>query len=65
VELLDHFISGAIEIAKLQGDFFHHDEKNHRLVGTNTNTIFQIGEMVQVKVASVNIQRRRINFVLD
>jgi ribonuclease R len=65
VELLDHFISGAIEIAKLKGDFYHHDEKNHRLVGTNTNTIFQIGEMVRVKVASVNIQRRRINFVLD
>ena len=65
VELLDHFISGAIEIAKLKGDFYHHDEKNHRLVGTNTNTIFQIGEMVRVKLASVDIKRRRINFVLD
>ena len=65
VELLDHFISGAIEIAKLKGDFYHHDEKNHRLVGTNSNTIFQIGEMVRVKLASVDIKRRRINFILD
>ena len=65
VELLDHFISGAIEIAKLAGDFYHYDEKNHRLVGTNTNTIFQIGEMVRVKLASVDIRRRRINFILD
>jgi ribonuclease R len=65
VELLDHFISGAIEIAKLKGDFYHHDEKNHRLVGTNTNTIFQIGEMLRVKLASVDIKRRRINFVLE
>jgi ribonuclease R len=65
VELLDHFISGAIEIAKLKGDFYHLDEKNHRLVGTNTNTIFQIGEMIHVKVADVDIQRRRINFILD
>ena len=32
VELLDHFISGAIEIARLKDDFYHYDEKNHRLV---------------------------------
>ena len=32
VELLDHFISGAIEIARLKGDFYHYDEKNHRLI---------------------------------
>ena len=65
VELLDHFISGAIEIAKLKGDYYHHDEKNHRLVGTNSNTIFQIGEMIRVRVASVDIKRRRINFIRD
>ena len=65
VELLDHFISGAIEIARLKGDFYHYDEKNHRLVGTNTNNIFQLGEMVRVKLASVDIPRRRINFILD
>ena len=65
VELLDHFISGAIEIAKLKGDFYHYDEKNHRLVGTNSNNIFQLGEMLRVKVASVDTQRRRINFILE
>jgi ribonuclease R len=65
VELLDLFISGAIEIAKLKGDYFQFDEKNHRLIGSQTNTIFQLGEMIRVKVADVDVKRRRINFVLE
>jgi ribonuclease R len=65
IELLDHFVSGAIEIANLKGDHYQFDEKNYRLVGSRTNQVFQIGDMVTVKVASVDISQRRINFVLD
>ena len=65
IELLDHFISGAIEIAKLKGDFYQFDEKNYRLIGSHTNKIFQVGDLISIKVASVDIRQRRINFVLD
>jgi ribonuclease R len=65
IELLDHFVSGAIEIAKLKGDYFHFDEKNYRLVGSRTNRIFQVGELIRIKVASADIRQRRINFVLE
>ena len=65
IELLDHFVSGAIEIAKLKGDYYHFDEKNYRLVGSHTNRIFQVGDLVRIKVESVDIRQRRINFVLD
>ena len=65
IELLDHFVSGAIEIAKLKGDFYHFDDKNYRLIGTRTNKIFQVGDIIRVKVESVDKRRRRINFVLE
>jgi len=65
VELLDHFVSGAVEIARLKGDYFQFDEKNYRLVGSRTNRIFQVGDLVRVTVASVDIRQRRINFVLE
>ncbi|NIR93547.1 MAG: S1 RNA-binding domain-containing protein, partial [Gammaproteobacteria bacterium] len=42
IELLDHFVSGAIEITKLKGDYYHFDEKNYRLVGTHTNKVYQV-----------------------
>jgi ribonuclease R len=65
IELIDHFVSGAVEIAKLKGDYYHFDEKNYRLVGAHTNKIYQIGDLVSIKVASVDVRQRRINFVLD
>ena len=65
IELLDHFVSGAVEIAKLKGDYYHFDEKNYRLVGSHTNRIFQVGDLVRIKVASSDIRQRRINFVLE
>ncbi len=65
IELLEHFVSGAIEIAKLKGDHYEFDEKNYRLIGSHTNKIFQVGDMIRVKVASVDIRQRRINFVLE
>jgi ribonuclease R len=65
IELLDHFVSGAIEIARLKGDFYHFDEKNYRLVGSHTNTVYQLGDLVRIRVESVDIRQRRINFVLD
>jgi ribonuclease R len=64
IELLDHFVSGAIEIAKLKGDYFQFDEKNYRLIGSHTNKKFQVGDMVRVKLANVDMRQRRINFVL-
>ena len=65
IELLDHFVSGAIEIAKLKGDYFQFDEKNYRLIGSHTNKVFQVGDLVIIKVAGVDIRQRRINFVLE
>jgi ribonuclease R len=65
VELLDSFISGAIPIADLTGDFYEVDEKNHLILGKSSGRIIQIGDQIRVKVNEVNIQRRRINFTLS
>jgi ribonuclease R len=65
IELLDHFVSGAIEIANLKGDYYQFDEKSYRLIGSRTNRVFQVGDMIRIKVASVNVRQRKINFVLD
>ena len=65
IELLDHFVSGAIEIANIKGDHYHFDEKNYQLIGSRAGKIFQVGDLVRVRLASVDVKQRRINFVLD
>lgn len=65
VELLDSFISGAIPLADMSGDVYEVDEKSHRIMGRASGRIIQIGDQIRVRVNEVNIQRRRINFVLS
>ena len=63
VELLDHFVSGAVEIAALQSDYFRFDEKNYRLIGSRSGKTFQLGDLITVRVANVDLRQHRINFV--
>jgi len=65
IEVLDHFVSGAIEIANLKGDYYQFDEKSYRLIGSHTKRIFQVGDIVKIKVSSVDVKQRKINFILD
>jgi ribonuclease R len=64
VELLASFISGAVAITDLTDDYYHLDERNHRLIGKRTNRIYQIGTLLRVKLSSVDKARRRVNFVV-
>lgn len=65
VELIDQFISGAVAITDLKDDYYGLDEKHHRLIGKGTRKTYQIGDLIRVRVKSVEIQRRRINFVIE
>jgi len=64
VELLESFISGGVAISDLKDDYYSLDEKHHRLVGKRQHRIFQMGDLVEVKLVSVEKARRRINFVI-
>ncbi len=64
VELLEWFISGAIPLKALADDYYSLDERNHRLVGSHTGRIFQLGDLLQVRVENVQVHQRRIDFIL-
>ncbi len=64
VELLVWFVGGAVTMADLDDDHYFFDEKHHRLTGRHTGNMYQIGDLVRVTVKSVEVQQRRINFVV-
>nr|MBF0222416.1 ribonuclease R [Desulfobulbaceae bacterium] len=65
VELVESFVSGGVAIADLKDDYYQLDEKSHRLVGKRTNRIFQLGDLVRVRLASVDVARGSLNFEID
>ncbi len=65
IELDDLMVSGAIPLANLAGDYYVLEDKMHRLVGKRTGNRYQLGDLVIVRVASVDLLSYRINFVME
>ena len=64
VELKPLYITGLVHITQLDHDFFHFDPVSHLLVGERTGKRYQLGDSVEVVVAAVNLDDRKIDLAL-
>ncbi len=64
VELNGIYVSGLVHITALDYDYFHFDPVGHRLRGDRTGKVYRLGDTIRVQVAAVNIDDRKIDFVL-
>ncbi len=64
VEIKDLYIDGLVHINSLGSDYFIHDPVSHKLVGEKSGVIYSLGMELQVIVGKVDLDRRRIDFVL-
>ena len=64
VELKDLYITGLVHITQLDHDFFHFDPVAHKLVGERSGKTYQLGDSIQVVVAAVNLDERKIDLAL-
>jgi len=64
VELDEIYITGLVHITALDRDYFHFDPIGHRLTGERSGKVYRLGDEMEVKVAAVNMDDRKIDFVL-
>ena len=64
VELENLYVEGLVHITNLPKDYYHHEPAHHRLVGERTRQMFRIGDRLQVQVARVDLDDRKIDFAL-
>ena len=64
VELSEIFVEGMVSVRDLKDDYYVYDETHHQLTGERSGKIFRLGDVVEVKVASVSLDDRKINFIL-
>ncbi|MCK4297804.1 MAG: S1 RNA-binding domain-containing protein, partial [Candidatus Marinimicrobia bacterium] len=62
VELSDFLIDGLVHVRTLNDDYYIFDENNHILRGKKYKRTFRLGDVVHVKISSVSVQDRRIDF---
>ena len=64
VELKDVYITGLVHITSLDHDFFHFDPIAHKLVGERSGKTYRLGDAIQVVVAAVSLDDRKIDLAL-
>ena len=64
VELVDFLAEGLIQVSSLEDDYYIFMEEKHCLLGENTGISFRLGDEVKVQVVRVDLDRRRMDFVL-
>ncbi|MFC1349462.1 MAG: ribonuclease R [gamma proteobacterium symbiont of Phacoides pectinatus] len=65
VELDEIYVDGLVHITALDNDYYHIDPIGHRLSGERSGRVYRLGDALRVKVAAVNLDDRKIDFVLD
>ena len=64
VELVDFLAEGLIPVSSLEDDYYIFMEEKHCLLGENTGISFRLGDEIKVQVVRVDLDRRRMDFVL-
>lgn len=64
VELDDLYIEGLVHITELGEDYFHFDPVRHCLKGERTGLVYRLGDRVEVQVAQVVLDTRKIDLRL-
>jgi ribonuclease R len=64
VELAQIYVDGLVHITALDNDYYHYDPVGHRLTGERTGKVLRLGDPMRIRVAKVNLDDRKIDFVL-
>ena len=63
-EIDDNHCEGMIPMRDLDDDYYDFDERNFCLVGRRRHNRYQLGDAVRIKVASANVERKQLDFML-
>lgn len=58
------YVEGLVHVSELGNDYFRFDQALHELRGERTGEVFRVAGRVRVRVARVDLEQSRIDFVL-
>jgi len=64
VELNDIYVEGLVHVTELKSDYYHFDAVKHMMKGEHSGKIYRLGDPIEIVVARVVLDERKIDFVL-
>ena len=65
VELTDVYVEGLVHISTLSDDYYHFDATTMTMEGELTRNKYRMGDKVEILVSRVDIDDRKIDFILQ
>lgn len=62
---IENTIEGMVRVDYLNDDYYDYEASMYRLIGRRTNKIYALGDKITIKVHSVDLQEREINFTVS
>ena len=64
VEISENKCEGMVRIRDIKSDYFIFDEKQYAIVGQSTKQMYQLGDIVNVRVKNTDLERKHLDFNL-
>ncbi|MDH3325922.1 MAG: ribonuclease R [Gammaproteobacteria bacterium] len=64
VMLNEAYVEGLVHVTSFDNDYYHYDRAKQRLVGERTNKIYRLTDPLRIRVVSVNLDDKKIDFEL-
>ena len=64
VELDNIYVEGLVHVSALKSDYYHFDAARHMMKGENSGKSYRLGDSIEVLVSRVDLDDRKIDFVL-
>ena len=64
VELDDVHVEGLVHVSALDNDYYHFEPAGHRLRGERTGIEYRLADAIEIKIARVDLDERKIDFIL-
>ena len=64
LELDEVFVEGLVHVTSLPSDYYSFDPVGHRLTGKRSGKVYRLGDRVDIIVARVDLDERKIDFEL-
>ncbi len=64
IALDEIFIEGLLHVTSLSRDYYEFDPVGHRMIGKNSGRVFRLGDRLEVVVARVDLDEKKIDFDL-
>ena len=65
VEIPPSMVEGLVHVSSLNDDWYEYRSRQNRLVGRKNRRVFQLGDLVNVKVLKVDVLRNQIDLEIN